>query len=946
MLSTIIVKRLVVVNHLLPCFCAVLSLAAAAVGQPFDQVINIPPEPNLGQREQIRSGTQLNLFEGGTIGIGFEVGNSPFPSSSAELNVLGGEVGNSLDVGEGGTVNISSGRIGSNFRTRAGSTVSIAGGTTGNIWAAVGTDLTITGGELRVDGELVSGLDTSGNSVLVDVPPETLLSGTLADGTPFAYQSLFNNSEGGRVTLTAATLPAIGPALITASTDPVPAGIRAGQTLVVDDGGMIDRFFNAGRGSKLRIEPGGSFGEGIQAVGSEVEILGGTVGAGFKPISLFTGSHLTVSGGEVGSVTAYRGSSMEIAGGDLSRVETTGADVKVTGGSLETLLALEGSQLDVSGGSVESFSTRSHVAATISGGTFGDGFRAAVGSDLTFIGNDFELDGVRITGLRDEADMVTIDVPHGATLSGTFADGTPFAFSSNDQTDARFTFPSHDSDLLADAVITLHAARLPSTGRDPLVASTDPLPLGIRGRQLVVDDGGVVPDNFNASRVNRVVVEDGGTVGRNFESYRSQVTIEGGMVGDSMDVFRGFLEVKGGVIGRALDALDDSLVILSAGTIGSEFDLRDSRLTMTGGEIAGGFRARGSEIQMFDGTTLSSSYYDSHVEIDGGTHASISLTGGTLAATGGNIQRMTLSDRRAASRGEITKAVISAGATVEEVSVLIGGILTIDGGATQQLINDSGEVEIFEGAIYSVLSERESVIGIHGGTINQRLTLEDESTASISDGRLAIILVSDQSKLHMSGGELIGSDPLRNPGRIRVEREGRATVSGGSIPLIIVEDQSQSAVLGGDIGSVHVSQEGKIDFEGGRLRDLFWVEHESVANVSGGDFQGNFRVDDSAELNLIGSQFILDGVDITASLDAREPLLILDRDVNLSGILKDGSAFSIELNDSQSRTGSLVSRDARLTVTLIPEPGSGALVGLLAMGCLVRGNWQGRASRP
>ena len=53
-----------------------------------------------------------------------------------------------------------------------------------------------------------------------------------------------------------------------------------------------------------------------------------------------------------------------------------------------------------------------------------------------------------------------------------------------------------------------------------------------------------------------------------------------------------------------------------------------------------------------------------------------------------------------------------------------------------------------------------------------------------------------------------------------------------------------------------------------------------------------------AEVNLWGSEFVLDNIDITALLSPNMPFTINDRDVTLSGLLADGSAFSFDLTST------------------------------------------------
>lgn len=70
-------------------------------------------------------------------------------------------------------------------------------------------------------------------------------------------------------------------------------------------------------------------------------------------------------------------------------------------------------------------------------------------------------------------------------------------------------------------------------------------------------------------------------------------------------------------------------------------------------------------------------------------------------------------------------------------------------------------------------------------------------------------------------------------------------------------------------------------------------------------------------MNLFGTQFVLDGTDITDSLSVNVPFTVNDRDVTLSGLLHDGSPFSFDLKrEYVGFSEDYFHPDATLTVTL------------------------------
>ena len=164
--------------------------------------------------------------------------------------------------------------------------------------------------------------------------------------TPFAFQDFTNRIGDSSLTLEAAALPSIGPAVITVPSDPAPLGIRDGQTLIVNDGKVS--HFNAGWGSTVVVNGGRH--EHSTAVGAQVTISGGTV-AGFHA---YNGSVVNISGGlTFGGFVPWRahsGSVVNISGGSHERILVTGGEVNISGGTLITIVS--SGMVNISGGSV------------------------------------------------------------------------------------------------------------------------------------------------------------------------------------------------------------------------------------------------------------------------------------------------------------------------------------------------------------------------------------------------------------------------------------------------------------------------------------------------------------------------------------------------------------------------------------------------------------------
>jgi len=466
----------------------------------FTTVIDVPP--NVAP-SSIVADTQLNLFTGGTIGDDFDafsgsevnitagsVGNRFTGSSGSTVNIFGGSIGtnfstvgvtnisggsfdccfsafdgsivtisggsfsNALQAFPGSKVNITGGSIGQDFRALGGSEVNISGGSMGdNFDTSKFSELNISGGNYHLDGVPIGGLNSVGDTLAFNLPNGSVLSGTFADGTPFAFSSVDADTIGnGTLTLKADSLPPIGPANIVLPNDPLPLGLRTGQMLVVNNGGVVGDDFNADLGSVVNII-GGQVGSNFEAMGVDVTISGGTVGYEFDA---FSGSTVDISGGSVGiNFQAHNGSEVNISGGlvgDTFRA-ANGSMVNITGGVVgdgfrafdgsevnifngdvgEGFNAFDGSKINISGGMVgANFQSISGSQVNISGGFVGNGFRAPAGSEINLLGTRFALDGIEFT------DVLTMNVPLTITdreviLSALLVDGSRFSFTLNSQ---------------------------------------------------------------------------------------------------------------------------------------------------------------------------------------------------------------------------------------------------------------------------------------------------------------------------------------------------------------------------------------------------------------------------------------------------------------------------------------------------------------------------------
>ena len=512
------------------------SPATAQVSNPapsdpslFDNVINVPTDPDIDSFQSVGGDgftTQLNLFDGGTIGSFFDA------DSGSEVNINGGLVESFLDANSGSVVNIFGGTL-SAVDANAGSAVNISGGSLLSLNADTGSAVNVTGGDLGafVEAEAGSAVNISGGSVgnfvanpgsaveliggefrlngtafsapTITLSPDDVFTGTLSDGSTFIFSNTRSSFVSGGdalsdVELTSATLPTLdlAPVVVSAANPIRPSGLRAGQTLTLQNGGDLGPRFNA-NDATLNIE-GGSIGAGSSVTGSLVNISGGSIGEDFNAFD----SVVNISGGDVGIFfDAEAGSVVNITGGTFGGNFDANADsvvnisggafpstfnarvagqVNISDGSFTSFVEIQnGSVANISGGSFEDARVDFGFGSTanISGGTFSD-FDVFFDTDINLIGSGFVLNGQELDSLLS-INVAFLIQDRDVTLSGLFADGTAFSFDLNSN--------SSFGDTFADADFFSPNARLSVT----LVPAAIPEPssltlLGLAGLILMV----------------------------------------------------------------------------------------------------------------------------------------------------------------------------------------------------------------------------------------------------------------------------------------------------------------------------------------------------------------------------------------------------------------------------------------------------------------------------
>ena len=499
-----------------------------------------------------RSTVNLN---GGMIGDGFH------SNRGCEIDINGGSIGNDFQANLGSVVTLTEGAIGDNFSPRAGSEfvmsggslgqgfaprggtfaddalVRISGGTIGRGFTVLTDDVEISGGEFQLNGRQYRG-------ATISLDFGSVFTGTLSDGSAF----VFAGDAGDRITnlkLNETAVPDVNttPIVVNASTPNGPASLRFGQTLTLEQGGVINGEF--------------------EAVDAVINIDGGSI----EGDSAFSDTTVNLNDGSIAAnALALAETVFNINGGSIGdnfRVASESV-VNLNDGTIgDNFRIASGSQIFISGGTVgRDFRVPSGGLAKISGGTFGRGFD--VGSGVELSGGEFQLNGV-------DYNEPTVSISFADVFSGTLSDGSTFLFTGR-----------HFDDL---SNVQLNRTDLPDFDSNPIVidASTSVSPTGVRtGQTLLLEEGGMIDGEFET--VGGTIVINGGSVAGETAFSNTTVTLNEGSITGAATFFSSTVNLNDGVLGT-----DGTLVEAASG---SEFNL-------IGGTVGGLIARSGSEVNIF-----------------------------------------------------------------------------------------------------------------------------------------------------------------------------------------------------------------------------------------------------------------------------------------------------------------------------------------------------------
>lgn len=203
-----------------------------------------------------------------------------------------------------------------------------------------------------------------------------------------------------------------------------------------------------------------------------------------------------------------------------------------------------------------------------------------------------------------------------------------------------------------------------------------------------------------------------------------------------------------------------------------------------------------------------------------------------------------------------------------------------------------------------------------GDSVGNDFQAREGSELNVSGGSVGEFFLASGSVVNISGG---------TSGMFFHALDGSTVnISGGTLRGPIFIGGSTVNISGGFVDSDFQAFDGStVNISGGFVGTRFLVGESSEVNISGGTVDDEF-IAKAGNVNILGSVFVLDG--LLLDLVPGEAFTILDRDVTLSGLLDDGSAFSFDLNSEEdfSSGNDFFSSTATLTVTstAVPEPTS------------------------
>lgn len=804
-----------------------------------------------------RNGSMINL-EAGLIwdAQGFE---------GSVINVTGGQA-SQLDTR--GVINVSGGAIDSLSVNSSSAHATLSGGRiSDDIQTRDGARISVYGSDFRLNGNPIAGLNNIGDARRL-LTEGRLISGVLSDGTPFAFHG--HQEEADVLRLVESEVVTSAPQTFNVPADPVPKGLRKGQSLVLEDGGELPDNFTAIGASDLTVN-GGSVGRNLELIETNTTVNGGHL---VGPVDAFLGTEMVISGDATWSeIAVHNGARLTVKGASAGNTieALPGSNIHLESGAMQFPLRAEAASVEVAGGKLPGLNLVEFSTATITGGEFTSATRIASGSELILTGgnlNELSFDEGHLTGTvakgqieggeiqrlvvhrGGNVEVIQSVVSESNALGGTIlvqggALGDGLSWRSGLVELQGFDFrldgvPIPGLEALGDSISFNYPAGsiltgVLSDGTPFNVIDSDPyFPLSIVDGvlRLTQTDVPALPANvavpsdeapLGAVSGQTVLVEAGGALRNNFVAGSgSTVDIRAGIVGDNFEAIGSQVSISGGEVGQRLDVFQGANVTVSGGRIGQNFDIHSGGvLNLTGGELGHQGNALGGTLNMTGGVL--------QYEFSAGAGSQISINGGTVergfrAESGSTINVMdgTVDELIAMNGSEST---ISGGAV--KLTAFSGSVVRLQGGQLlpSARVNQGAKLEVTGGVIGNGISNNAGEsFELHGfdfqidGVPIENLALPGESaTIHVEEDQLFTGVLADGTPF------LFTSDFRDRVGTVTLIRSSNPPVGPSNIQ--VPRDPAPHGIHGARQLDV---------LDNGELPDNFGLGRDSVLNVLGG----------------------------------------------------------------------------------------------------------------
>jgi hypothetical protein len=890
-------------------FSLFIAVAIATHAAAFDTVINIPPATSLAG---LQSNTQVNVLDGANLS-GFQI---PGSLTGIEVNILGGTIQQDVIVNGLNQLNIAGGSIGDGVAGRSihvtggemfaleashnlsigggsiqrltlsestlssdiyggnidrvgadnGATTTIRGGRVGLLTAEASATTTLRGGDFRLNGQPVAG-------PLLPAP-YSVLTGVYEDGSSFVYAlpnsaiQLGDTLAG--VSLNVVAVPAAS-VVIDLAVDPVPNGLRAGQTLLASAGDDLGDNFHA-NGATIELGAG-ALGERAKLLNTRLTIDGGAVG---RDLLVYTGSQIDLRSGSIASFLSAPTSPnpaggaprLHMTGGTIGADLPSSADhlganwmrITLEGGAIVHPMALNNSFLYQAGGLVSDVDINVGSRYDLYGGVAEDvrlgggsltmdggairrlqvvgghanieGGRLGSLSGAAQLAGQFELDGVPVSGQTT--------VPSGSVLTGVLVDGSTLAL----------------SPMFGDALGTLSLASAPVPPSTPAVinAPFDPVPNGVRDGQLLT-------------------LAPGADAGHDFVALGAILNVAGGAVGDAAVVVGGTTLLSAGSIGKQFTAIDDAVVVVSGGVLGP---------ASTGGPIDLANVLRGSSLSVVGGAVTSRVVVGSGSSVDalGGVVYQIRPLGGSAVQVAANSQITSIANNSTGSDFGTGRVSLSInGGVTASVSVQRTDLVLTSGQAGSVSVSENSTAIVSGGAMDWLTAGVDSTMVMTGGAVGESLSANSEQS-------------SKPSLVQFQGGVVDSLFAIGAGGRVEMEGGDvvdKVVVNGGHMEIRSGTVQNADSLAGYSTPNL-VGSRGVLEQSGGQIRAGVDVRGQNqgtegaVFEVFGGVFGRRNRSTAGSSVRLQGAEFRLNGLPVSGPINPTG-------DYVLMGTLADGTVM-------------------------------------------------------